>query len=97
MCVLIVKKYYNHGLPEEDSKFRLNSFESLRSSGTWNGAVNAFSADLSTCCSSLVLLDDGGVCVSEVSPPPIWPSVVEVVLSGGGGLEVSRKSGEITL
>jgi len=36
-------------------------------------------------------LDDGGVRVSEVSPPPIWPSVVEVVLSvqparyGGGG------------
>ena len=30
---------------------------------------------------SPVLLDDEGVSVSDVSPPPIWPSVVEVVLS----------------
>ncbi|KAK2566886.1 hypothetical protein P5673_008643 [Acropora cervicornis] len=69
-------KYPNHGLPKEDSKsFRFKSFRSV----TWTAAVNAFSADLSSCLSSLVLLDDGGV--SEVSPPPIWPSVVEVVLS----------------
>ena len=30
---------------------------------------------------SPVLLDDEGVSVSDVSPPSIWPSVVEVVLS----------------